>query len=250
MTKIRAAVIDDEPNARRALVNMLRVHCPEVEVSGEAGDVEEALALIEDTHPDLLFLDVEMPGGTGFDLLSQLPPAGFRVIFVTAHEQYALRAIRFSALDYLLKPVHPGELVNAVERSLPLPAGQLPVSLAAFRENMTDGSRKPSRLVVNTATRIYVLDPGDIIRCEADVNYTFIFTTGGEKILASRTMKDLEDLLTEYGFFRVHQSHLINLSFINHYRKGDGGHAVLKNGEQVPVSSRRKEVFVKLLSSL
>jgi len=243
---IRTVVIDDEENARRAICNMLRLHCPEIRVAGEAWSVESGLAVIRDTDPELVFLDVEMPDGTGFDLLKLLPAVTFPVIFITAHEQYALQAIKFSALDYLLKPVHPGELANAVSKALNSGKEEMALKLGVFQEH--NSGINTSRIIINTANKIYLLDTEEVIRCEANVNYTLIVTAGEERILTSRPLKELDELLSGKGFFRIHQSHLINLAHLRQYLKGEGGEVILRNGDHVPVSSRRRDQLLRRIN--
>lgn len=247
--RFNALIIDDEPHARQALRNMLTLYCPGVRVVGEAGTVASGIEAVAAFQPDLVLLDVEMPDGTGFDLLKRLPEIPFAVIFVTAHEAYALQAIKFSALDYLLKPVQPDELQQAVDRAMKQRHDELILKLRSYAENTAEPQRPPRRIVLNTATNVYVINVEEILRCESDENYTRIFFLDRERIVVSRTLKEFDGMLSPFGFFRVHQSHLINMAFVETYQKGLGGTVVMKNQDRVPVSSRRKEAFLKLLAS-
>jgi two-component system, LytTR family, response regulator len=242
---LRTLIVDDEVKCRKALVNLISYYCQDVVVVGEAYDVASAKLAIDKFEPDLLLLDVEMTDGTGFDLLRSLDDIDFKLIFVTAHERYALQAIKFSALDYLLKPVKPDDLVEAIQKAQKLEKEELGVKIEAYNENIKTPDA-PRKLVLNTSNNIYVVDIDNIIRCESDQNYTKIYFKDRDMVLVSKTLKEFDLMLSERGFYRVHQSHLINLSFIDYYEKGLGGTLILKNRIRIPVSSRRKEKFLKL----
>jgi two-component system, LytTR family, response regulator len=242
---LRTLIVDDEVKCRKALVNLISYYCQDVVVVGEAYDVASAKLAIDKFEPDLLLLDVEMTDGTGFDLLRSLDDIDFKLIFVTAHERYALQAIKFSALDYLLKPVKPDDLVEAIQKAQKLEKEELGVKIEAYNENIKTPDA-PRKLVLNTSNNIYVVDIDNIIRCESDQNYTKIYFKDRDMVLVSKTLREFDLMLSERGFYRVHQSHLINLSFIDYYEKGLGGTLILKNRIRIPVSSRRKEKFLKL----
>ncbi|MDZ7741752.1 MAG: LytTR family DNA-binding domain-containing protein [Bacteroidota bacterium] len=246
---LRTLIIDDEAKPRKALTNLIDYYCRDVIIVGEAFDVASGREAIAKFEPDLVLLDVEMPDGTGFDLLKSLDDIDFKLIFITAHEQYALKAIKFSALDYLLKPVNPDELIEAIRKAERSKKEELSVKLNTFNENYNRREQAPGKIVLNTSNNIYVIDIADIIRCESDQNYTRIFVEGRDMIIVSRTLKEFDEILSEQGFFRVHQSHLINLACIDHYEKGLGGTLVMKNKLRIPVSSRRKERFLRLFDS-
>lgn len=246
---VKCIIIDDEPKARKAISNMLEFYCPEVKVLGEAEDVKSGLIAIQKYEPDLLLLDVNLPDGTGFDLLNKLHEIDFAIIFFTAHAEYALQAIKFSALDYLLKPVQPDELKSAIARAVKSKKEELILKLKAYSENTSEKSSAARKIVLNTATNIYIINTEDILRCEADENYTIIYVLNREKIIVAKTLKEFDELLSPFGFFRVHQSHIVNLSFVDNYMKGLGGSVVMKNKEKVPVSARRKDMFLKVLAA-
>ncbi|MDO9511823.1 MAG: LytTR family DNA-binding domain-containing protein [Bacteroidales bacterium] len=248
---IRSLVIDDEPNARKALVNMIGFYCPDLEVCGEAQNVAEGYDLIRKIQPDLVFLDIRMPDGTGFELLRKFKKITFRLIVVTAYNEYALKAIKFSALDYLQKPVDPSELIKSVgrARSAMETEEMLDLKIKTYLENINTipQSRK---IILNTTTNIHVIEVGDIVRCEADENYTIIYLESREKIIVAKTLKEFEEMLSGYGFYRIHQSHLINMQTISSYEKGRGGIVVLKDNSKLPVSARRKDGFIRCLESI
>ncbi|MCF8227553.1 MAG: LytTR family DNA-binding domain-containing protein [Bacteroidales bacterium] len=245
---LRTLIVDDEAKPRKAIANLIDYYCKDVLIVGEAYDVSSGKMAIEKFEPDLVLLDIEMPDGTGFDLLKAVDEIDFKIIFITAHEQYALKAIKFSALDYLLKPVNPDELKEAIKKAERSKKEELNIKLNAFDENYRR-RENPNKLVLNTSSSIYVVSTEDIIRCESDQNYTRIFFVNRDTIIVSRTLKEFDEILTEQGFFRVHQSHLINLAYIDHYEKGLGGILVLKNKVRIPVSSRRKERFLRLFDA-
>lgn len=250
MTKIKSLIVDDEPNARQALVNMIEFYCPDLEICGEAKNVSEAYHLIRQENPQLVFLDIRMPDGTGFELLRKFKKINFRIIIVTAFDEYALNAIKFSALDYLLKPVNPTELnkaVNLVKTALETEE-MIDLKIQTYLDNMNKipQSRK---IVLNTTTNIHIIEVGDIVRCEADENYSVIYMANREKIVVAKTLKEFEELLSGYGFYRIHQSHLINIQMVSSYEKGRGGIVSLSDESKLPVSSRRKEGFIRILES-
>lgn len=244
-----ALLVEDMPQALQVLQNDLAEHCPDVEVIAAAHSVVEAAKQLRQHTPDLVFLDILLGDGTGFDLLEIFPNLSSRIIFVTASDEYALRAFRFAAVDYLLKPVDPVQLRQAVDRAknqLAHPAE----SMDLLRETIRRPDALPSRISLNTQERIAVVDIDQIVRCEADGNNTWFVLASGEKIFVTRTLKQFEQLLAQHQFIRVHQSHLLNLAYIREYVKKDGGYLKMKNGEIVPVSLRKKAEVVGLLERL
>jgi two-component system LytT family response regulator len=190
-----------------------------------------------------------MPDGTGFDLLKMIPQKNFEVIFITAHEEFAIKAIKFSALDYILKPIDSEDLKQAVLRAVnTIDHKREESQFEALQLNMQPTQRR--RLVLKTQESVHVVELDKIVRCEADRNYTSFFLTEGKKILVSKTLKDYETLLTGYNFLRVQQSHLINLDFVERYDKGNGGSVVMKDGSEVPLSPAKRDIFFKILENL
>ena len=252
---IKAVIIDDEKKAKTSLVDDLAVYCPDIKIIGEAGDVRSGLELILKAKPELVFLDVEMPDGTGFDLLKQfakkeggIDKIMFHIIFTTAHDEYAIRAIKFSALDYLMKPVNPDELLIAVRKIKSISAGHSnKVNMDVLLEHNSKGNQ-PKKIVLNTMDSAFIYSIDEIVRCEAQRNYTLFHFKDGKSLLVSTTLGEYEGMLTEYGFFRIHHSHLVNLSCIKKFVKTEG-YITMSDGMNAPVAQRKKEQFVKLLSS-
>ncbi|MBL4715008.1 response regulator transcription factor [Bacteroidales bacterium AH-315-I05] len=248
---ISTIIIDDEQKSRETIADILDLYCKDVSVVAQAEDVKSGLNAIAQYKPDVILLDVKMPDGTGFDLLQQLDTIDFKVIFITGYEEYAIKALKFSALDYILKPVDPDELTTALNKAEhSLERENISLKLNAFVTNIGNIVKEVKKIVLKTADNIYVINVQDIIRCKSDRNYTQFYFNDGKKLLVSRTLKEYDDLLNGYSFFRVHQSHLINLNYIDHYAKGDGGFVFMKDGSSVAVSFRKKEQLLKLLEEL
>lgn len=248
---IRTIVIDDENKARETIVNMLGMYCKEVEVIAEASDVQSGYDAIRKHQPDLILLDIKMPDGTGFDLLRKFLNVDFNVIFITAYEEFAIRAFKFSALDYLLKPIDPDELMSAVNKAQDkMKSEDLTLKIQTLFENVDHLSNREKKIVLKTSSNVHVVNLYDIVRCQSDKNYTHFFTVEGEKIVVSKTLKEYDELLRSFGFFRVHQSHLINLSFVKRFDKSEGGFLVMKDDSKVPVSFRKKDDLMKLFKSM
>ena len=242
---ITALIVDDDVSNRDYLRSLLAVH-PEVEVIGEAGTSAHAQELITLQAPDLLFLDVEMPGGSGFDLLERLGTWPFEVIFCTGFQRYAIQAIRFSALDYLLKPVQPDELAAALQRYHQRhPDADRRVLQQQFLQNIRQADEQHLKLTLTTGDRTYFVAPAELSHCSADDNYTELHTVDGRRFVSARTLKDYEDMLQPLGFLRVHRSTLVNKAQITHL---DDGHVVLKNSTRVEISRRKKEEVLKALA--
>ena len=248
---IKTVLIDDQGNSRNALKNLLVKYCPDIDIIGEADGVKSGLELIESKHPDLVFLDVQMTDGTGFSLLKQIKQYSFKIIFTTAFDHYAVQAIRFSALDYLLKPIDPDELVSAVGRYHDVKINSdIKLNFDVLLENVKKTNAPVKKIVLSTTDRVHILKVEDLIRCEALENYTQFSLINNTRIVVAKTLKEYEELLTEYYFVRVHKSHLVNLNHIVNYIKGDGGYLNMIDGKQVPVSDRKKEELFERLHKL
>jgi two-component system, LytTR family, response regulator len=247
---LRAIIVDDIDNIRRKNSALIAEYCPNVALIAEADSVASGVEAIRKFVPDLVFLDVEMGDGTGFDLLQQLRPVNFKVIFLTAYQEFAVTAFRFSAIDFLLKPVDPEDLVAAVQKAEEtLNKEMLELQFSTLFANI-ERSRNLSKLILRTAEKIYSVNVQDIIRCESDKNYTTFFLAGGQKLLVSTTLKEYETMLLPMGFFRSHQSHLINMLYFDHYIKGDTNTIVMKDKSAVPLAIRKKEEFLQVLAGL
>lgn len=245
MGTLSALLVDDEQKNRDSLRKLLELYCPDVQVVGEADSVEGALEALERLEPELVFLDVEMPGGTGFDFLRRAGERNFRVIFVTAHSHYAIKAIRFSAIDYLLKPVDTDDLVEAVRKAMEERSqSSAPQHLHLLESLGQAGIRK---LAIPIRDGIAFLAPEEIVRLEADGTYTHVYTLQG-KYTGTRNIKVYEQLLSEQGFFRAHHSHLINLRHVRNFSRVDGYFVEMADGSRVEISRRKKDEFLERMS--
>lgn len=247
---MRAILIDDEKNNRENLSWMLSRHCPSVEIISSCASVLEARQAVMELQPELLFLDIQMADGTGFSLLESLPQPSFEVIFVTAYNNYAIQAIKFSALDYLLKPLDPLELIKSVEKAEAIIRHkQDNVRMINLLRN-EQRPDKHKKIAVSVSDKIEFIEILSITRCEAESNYTTLYLKSGEKIIASRTLKEFDELLTPYNFLRVHQSHLINLDEVKSFVKADGGYIRMKDGASVSISRQRRNQVLDILCKL
>lgn len=248
---MRALVIDDEKNVRNSLIRLLKGFCPEVEVIGEADSLASGLALIPKISFDILFLDVELPDGSGIDLLNTIKERNFQVIFVTAYNQYAIDAFRLSAIDYLLKPVDPDHLIEAVQKAKKWAGtNNQETALSILIQNMDPALRQGAKLILRDADNMYVVQVKEILRCEADGSYTRFFLTNNRTVLTSINLKEYEKLLGRWDFVRPHHSHLINLHHVTRFDKTNGGFVFLTEGTEVPVSFRKKDQLITALQKL
>jgi two-component system, LytTR family, response regulator len=246
---IQAIIIDDIEQARLTLKKDLAVYAPDVRVIGEASGVIEGAKLLKTQQPDVLFLDIQMQDGSGFDLLDILKDIPFKIIFITASDAHAIKAFRYAAIDYLLKPVDPDELVAALEKFRREKLNEND-KYKLLNDTLKNHSRPNSRLALHTQDKIHIVNIQDIIRCESSVNYTEFYFQGGKKLLVTKTLKEFEDLLSDQGFYRVHQSHLVNTKYIREFVKTDGGYLIMQDGTQVPVSTRKRPEVMKMLEEL
>jgi two-component system LytT family response regulator len=246
MKRISAVIIEDVPAARESLKHAIQDACPQIELIGEAETIVEASNLIRDLDPDVLFLDVELPDGTAFDLLEQFNDLRSKIIFTTASEAYAVRAFRWAAIDYLLKPIDTEELRIAVDKLSVnnFPDQQLKVLLESLQE------KKPSRIALHTMEKIHIVDVQNITRLEANGNYTRFFLCDGSKILVTKTLKEFDHLLSGSGFIRVHQSHLVNEREIRSLVKTDGTYIIMKDGSKVAVATRKRAQVISMLENM
>lgn len=234
---MKVVIIDDEASVRKSVIAVLKQNFDDIEVLAEASDVREGEQVLTKYKTDILFLDIEMPDGTGFDLLNRLKPFTFRVIFITGHQEYALKAIKVSALDYILKPVDQVELIAAVDKARQsLPKREEEIRYTALNDNLLEKG-KLKKIILRSAEALQIVAVTDIIRAEADSNYTHFYIAGNRHILISRPLKEYELLLSGCGILRVHHSHLINLDYIDKFFRRDGGYLLLKDGTSIPVSS-------------
>jgi two-component system LytT family response regulator len=245
----RTLIIDDEQHCINRIEELLGEHADGFEVVGRALSVERALELTAQLRPDLVFLDVQIQDRTGFDYLRELKEMDFFVVFTTAYEKYAVQAFKFSALDYLLKPIGREDFQEALKK---YGAQNSVLSLGRKMEVLLHNlafDPRPRRISIPTLDGYSFLEIEDIVRCQADVNYTHIYLLDRQKITVSKTLKSFEELLDGHHFFRVHNSHLINLQYVKKYAKGKGGQVTMGDGSTIEVSTRRKEAFLKLMNS-
>lgn len=248
---IKTVIIDDEKPVQELLTKLLASFCPDVQPAGTAGSLKEALALIRTTQPDLVLLDINLPDGDGFQLIEQLGMQLPKIIFITAYDEYAIRAFKFSAIDYVLKPIQIDELIAAIEKYRNLhEQEELTRKLKVLIRNMNSDTAEEKKIVLKTQESIHIVKVGEIIRCVADHNYTEFYLSNNRKLLVSRTLKEFDDLLAPYDFFRSHQSHLINVNCIVRFDKADGGELVMSDKSRVPVSKRKREELLNVFNQL
>ncbi|RLD50478.1 MAG: DNA-binding response regulator [Bacteroidetes bacterium] len=247
--KIKAIIIDDEKNSRELIFDIIKFHFPNLIIE-TAENVAGGIEKINKFKPNIVFLDIDMPDGTGFDVLKNLTNYDFKVIFITGHEEHAIKAIKFSALDYILKPVNAIELVNAIKLALKLiKENYEQIKIETLLNNLNQFKNKPEKLILNTSDNIYIIDTKDIIRCQSDNNYTVFYLVNSEKIVMSKTLKEYENILPEDIFIRVHRSHLININFISRITKRNSGFIRLKDDTEIPFSPKKKDLLLSMIKS-
>jgi len=248
-TILKAIIIDDEARSRKALQIALSDYCPSVQIAAIAETAENGIEAIIKHKPDIVFLDVQMPGMSGFDLLAHFPEINFDIVFITAHDHYAIKAIRFSALDYLLKPIQIDELMAAVKKAEEKKNNRhTNWQYRSLYENVRSSHNPSGSIAVPTSDGLLFIKTDNIIRCEAEGNYVIIYQTGKEKMLITKNLGDIESMLDAKEFFRLHNSHLVNLSHIKKYVKGDGGYVIMSDNSIVDVARRKKEEFMQMLN--
>lgn len=247
---IKAIIVDDEQHCINALQKLVSPLKDTINVVAAYKTVDDALEGIGKNLPDLVFLDVQIHDKTGFDFLKQLKTVPFEVIFTTAHEQYAVRAFKFSAVDYLLKPIDKDDFQYAIEKlKSKIEAKDFQKKVYTLLNNVSKNDQ-PKKITIPTSEGLEFIEISDIVRCESDVNYTTVFTNNRKKIVVSKTLKWFDTLLSDYNFFRVHNSHLINLNYIKKYTKGKGGYVTLSDNSNIEVSTRKKDSFIKAMEGL
>jgi len=246
---MRAIIIDDEKHCSESLRLLIEQETPDVEVIAEANDPFQGLGLVTTHRPELLFLDVEMPHMNGFDLLAQLQDLRMETIFTTAYDEFAVKAFKYNAIDYLLKPIEEIELQRAVEKAAQkLQSNDMQFKFHAMLNQMGQSRVEEGKVSLPTMEGLEFVNIGEIIRCQSDSNYTELILQGEESIVVSRTLKEVEEILPEKVFVRVHHSHLVNLRHISRYQRGAGGVLIMDNGDHVNVSRSRKDDFLQSLT--
>jgi two-component system LytT family response regulator len=241
----RSIIVDDEFKSSENLKKMLETYCQNVEVAALCQNVAQGIEAVEKFHPDVVFLDIQMQRETGFDLLTKLKDIDFEVIFTTAHSEYAIKAIKFSAIDYLLKPIDVEELRAAVAKVESKQNGNITERLEHLLKNIKSGTSENFKLALPTSEGLTFIKTNEILYCKASGNYTEIFMTDGKKHLVSRQLKEYDDLLSGHDFFRIHHSFLININYIKNYVRGEGGYVVMNDNASLDVSRRKKDAFLE-----
>ena len=249
MESLRAILVDDELSSLQNLQSKLVEFCPDVEVVAAAQKPEDAILFIRQHKPDVIFLDIEMPRMNGFRMLDELGELDFEIIFTTAYNHYAVDAIRISAFDYLMKPVAIKELQNALERLAKYRQTHTRDKLDVLRQSLSPNKSQEEKIAIPTNEGLEFIPIKNILHIESSSNYSRIFLTDGKNILVTKLLKDFEDILEPYNFFRVHNSHLINLAYIKKYIRGEGGQVEMQNGDVIDVARRKKEEFIRLITS-
>lgn len=249
---IKALVVDDEKKSRESLRMLITEFCDDVEVVGTAGSIAETIEGINKFNPDVVFLDIRLRQETGFDLFKNLDEINFEVVFTTAYSEYAIKAIKFSAVDYLLKPIDIDELQYAVKKVRErIKAQEVPrEKIDALLQNLKPNESSNFKIALPTAKGLMFVKLDEIIYCTGHSNYTEFYIKNRAKVVVSKTLKEYESMLSEYNFFRIHKSYLINLNEINEYIRGEGGYVIMNDNASLDVSKRRKESFLKEISSL
>ncbi|MEP7258831.1 MAG: LytTR family DNA-binding domain-containing protein [Flavitalea sp.] len=248
MEPLKAILVDDELSSLHNLRQKLAEFCPDVNIIAATQKPEDAIMLIRQKRPDVVFLDIEMPRMNGFRMLDELEDVDFEIIFTTAYNHYAVDAIRISAFDYLMKPIAIKELQRAVERLSNSRQAQTRDKLDVLRQSLLAAKSQEEKIAVPTHEGLDFIPIKSILHIESSSNYSKIFFMEGKPLLVTRLLKEFEDLLLPYHFFRVHNSHLINLKYIKKYIRGEGGQVIMQNGDVVDVSRRKKDEFLKLMS--
>ena len=244
---IKAIIVDDEPYSCESLATLLDRYCPNVKVADICYSGEAGLSAIREQHPQIVFLDIEMPKMNGFEMLEKIPEINFEIIFTTSYDQYAIKAIRFSALDYLLKPVDREDLQKAVHKATHDQSPPLPQQLEILLQQVRQPLSMIQKIALPTLEGLQMVSVDSIISCASDSNYTIFLLKNKQKLVASRTLKEIEEMLGEYSFLRVHNSYMVNLNEINKYIKGEGGYLIMSDDSSVDVSRSRKEMLLKKL---
>jgi two-component system LytT family response regulator len=246
---LKLVIVDDEEHVREALSQLLILYHPEIMQCASCDSLTEAISAIREHQPNILLLDIEIGKENGFDIFKHFPQPAFRTVFITAYQEYAVQAFRFSALDYLLKPVDPDLLAEALKKAADVvDSEKTTLKIDSFIHNMSGLSNNSKRVVLNTAEAIHLVNLSDIMYCEAARSYTLFYLADKSRILVSQTMGRYEELFEDCNFFRIHQSYLLNLNYFKRYEKSEGGKAILTDNTSLPVSTRKKDLLLQRLS--
>lgn len=250
MNKIKAILIDDEANALEVMEWLITTYCPQVEIIAQFQDAEQCITKLSDLNPDVVFLDVEMPKMNGFEFLEKVKLRNFDVVFTTAYDKFAVRAFKYSALNYLLKPVDPDDLMQTVEKIVAHKKNIKQEQLELLFQNLLQKENQPDRVALSTMDGVIFVNTKDIIYCKAESNYTTIVLDNGKKNLVAKTLKEIDETLSGKDFFRVHKSFLVNVHHISKFVRGEGGYIVMPDGTQITVARERKDDFMQLFTKI
>lgn len=242
---MQAVVIDDDKGCRKTIEDILQENCPDIQITGQAASVEEGKQTIIKNKPDLLFLDIELTDGNAFDLLAEIKDIGFHVIFITAFDQYAIQAIRHSAIDYILKPIDPDLFLKAVNKARQINTNN--DLLARQVKLLIDNRNNFNKIALPTIDGLRFINIDDIIYCKSEANYTWVYLKNNENFLVTKTLKEYDETLSKNNFVRIHQSYLININYVERYVKGKGGSVIMSDGTEILVSRRKKEYFLRIM---
>ena len=246
---IKALLVSGDREAISLVTQNLADFCPNVTLLGIADHIQPAISMINLSQPDILIVDTKLADSSGFEMLKHIDPFTFKIIFLSTHIEYALTAFKFSAVDYLLKPVDPDELVQAVKKASDLVRQEEKLRFNVLAESLKNLNKK-EKILLKTFDHIHIVNQDEIIRVEADRNYSTFYLVDGRKIVISRSIKDFEDQLNDKGFYRIHKSHIINISMVKYFDKTEGGYVVMKDGFSVPVASRKRELLLELFDTM
>lgn len=247
---IKTILIDDEKNALEVLEWQVKTFCPQLQVMAMCLTADDGIAAIKEHHPQLIFLDIEMPLKNGFEVLKAFSEPSFDVIFTTAYNQFAIKAIKFAAFDYLLKPVDAEDLKASVTRYLDKKSNSVKQQLQILLEQYTQPRHPAGRIALQTAEGLMMVTQDQIIRCQSISNYTKIFLTDKKQLVVAKTLKETEEILAGYSFYRIHHSHLVNINHVQRFVKTDGGYVVMTGGEEITVARNRKDGFIEQFSRI
>ena len=246
---VKTLMVSGDREAVAVVTRTVADYCPDVTFLGTVASIQAAVPMINSAQPDLLILDTRLTDGSGFELLRRFESPLFKIIFLSLHIEYALKAFKVSAVDFLLKPPDPDELAQAVNKACNMIRQEEKLQFNVLAENLRDLNKK-EKIVLKTFDHIHIVNQNEIIRVEADRNYSTFYITDGRKIIVSKSIKDFEDLLNDKGFYRIHKSHIINISMAKYFDKAEGGYVVMNDGVSIPVSSRKRELLTELFDTL
>ena len=248
---IKVLIVDDEENVREALSYIIRKFTTGYNLVDACGNIADCVKMINEVEPDIVLLDIEIGKENAFSLFNHFPKPKFKVIFITGHQQYAIKAFRFAAIDYLLKPIDPDLLENALNKARDLINNEgLSYKLDCLLQNLSTTNRKSKKVVLKTSDKIHVVNLEDVMYCEASRSYTTFYLADKTHILVSNTLGEYEDLFADFDFIRIHQSYLLNINYIKRYDKVEGGKVILKDNTPLPISARKKESFLDALKNI